>query len=141
MTVVLSDADLANAFLGQDDRTTHSGLLLSECFSRNQFNLVFTYGTVMQRSAVRQALIACLSLPPFDARLAPPARNATFERHLENLVLHALRSMTSDLRIPEPDRIAAKLLVEAASMRHAHEFDVPSEGPAGTEQARQDFQA
>ena len=59
----LTDWELLDAFLSQEDRLTHSGMMLSDCFSPNQFELVFEYGSVMQRSAVRQALIAALRYP------------------------------------------------------------------------------
>jgi hypothetical protein len=60
------DADLVGTFIGQADRYTHSGLKLRDCFSRTAFDLAFRYGSVLQRSAVRQALIACISLPAID---------------------------------------------------------------------------
>jgi hypothetical protein len=113
----LTDWELLDAFLSQEDRRTHSGMMLSDCFSPSQFELVLQYGTVIQRSAVRQALIACLALPPVDPREETPPRNATFERHLENLLLHALRSITADDTVPRPERVAANLLVEAAAIR------------------------
>ena len=55
-----SDAEPVETFLGQADRYTHSGLKLSDCFSRTAFELVFKYGTILQMSAARQALIAAL---------------------------------------------------------------------------------
>ena len=78
-----TDMELLDAFLSQDDRLTHSGMMLSDCFSPSQFDLVFEYGTVIQKSAVRQALIACLSLPAVEPGAETPPRNATFEKHLE----------------------------------------------------------
>jgi hypothetical protein len=57
----VSEAELVEAFIGQADRCTHSGLRLRDCFSRTVFDLVFRYGSVLQKSAVRQALIACIS--------------------------------------------------------------------------------
>jgi hypothetical protein len=54
----VSDAELVEAFIGQADRYTRSGLKLGDCFSRTALDLVFRYGSVLQRSAVRQALIA-----------------------------------------------------------------------------------
>jgi hypothetical protein len=57
----VTDAELVEAFLGQDDRRTYSGKMLSDCFSPTQFDLAFQYGSVVQRSAIRHALIACLS--------------------------------------------------------------------------------
>jgi hypothetical protein len=58
----VTDAELVETFIRQADRYTHSGLRLRDCFSRTAFDLVFGYGSVLQRSAVRQALIACISL-------------------------------------------------------------------------------
>jgi hypothetical protein len=121
MSERLSDAELVDAFLSQEDRCTHSGLVLSDCFSQSHFDLVFAYATVVQRSAVRQALIACLSLPSFDPRLGLPARNATFEKHLENLLLHALRAITNDGYVARADRVTASLLLEAAALRARRE--------------------
>jgi hypothetical protein len=114
----LTDWELLDAFLSQEDRLTHSGMMLSDCFSPSQFDLVFEYGTVIQKSAVRQALIACVSLPPIDPGLEVPPRNATFEKHLENLLLHALRSIAADERVPRRERVAASLLVEATANRN-----------------------
>jgi hypothetical protein len=119
MAARLNDAELVEAFLNQEDRRTHSGLMLSDCFSYGGFELVFEYGTVVQKSAVRQALIACLSLPSFDHRQDVPPRNATFEKHLENLMLHALRGIAADERIMRGDRAAADLILEAASLRQS----------------------
>ena len=79
-----TDMELLDAFLSQDDRLTHSGMMLSDCFAPSQFDLVFEYGTVIQKSAVRQALIACISLPVVEPGAETPPRNATFEKHLEN---------------------------------------------------------
>jgi hypothetical protein len=121
MTERLADAELVDAFLSQEDRCTHSGLVLSDCFSQNHFDLVFAYATVVQKSAVRQALIACLSLPSFDPRLGLPPRNATFEKHLENLLLHALRAITNDGYVARADRVSASLLLEAAAIRARRE--------------------
>jgi hypothetical protein len=112
-----TDTELLDAFFGQDDRLTHSGMMLSDCFSPSQFDLVFEYGTVIQKSAVRQALIACLSLPSIEPGAETPPRNATFEKHLENLLLHALRSIAADEWVPRPERVAASLLVEAATIK------------------------
>jgi hypothetical protein len=58
-----SDLELSEKFLGQSDRYTHSNPKPSEGFSRVAFELVFEYGSNLQKSAVRQALIACVSLP------------------------------------------------------------------------------
>jgi hypothetical protein len=113
----LTDLELLDAFFSQEDRLTHSGLMLSDCFSPSQFELVFDYGTVIQRSAVRQALIACLSLSSIDLGQEVPPRNATFEKHLANLLLHALRSIAADERVPHRERVAANLLVEAAAIQ------------------------
>ncbi|MBV9239484.1 MAG: hypothetical protein JOZ94_26910 [Xanthobacteraceae bacterium] len=112
-----TDMELLDAFLSQDDRLTHSGMMLSDCFAPSQFELVFEYGTVIQKSAVRQALIACVSLPVLEPGAETPPRNITFEKHLENLLLHALRSIAADEWVPRPERAAASLLVEAAAMR------------------------
>jgi hypothetical protein len=112
-----NDDELVDAFLSQEDRYTHSGLLLSDCFSQNHFDLVFAYGTVVQKSAVRHALIACLSLPSFDPMLGLPPRNETFEKHLENLVLYALRSIVADTYVARDDRALANELLEAVMMR------------------------
>ena len=112
-----TDMELLDAFLSQNDRRTHSGMMLSDCFSPSQFDLVFEYGTVIQKSAVRQALIACLSLPAIEPGAETPPRNVTFEKHLENLLLHALRSIAVDEWVPRPERVAANLLVEAAEIR------------------------
>ena len=131
------DPELVEAFLSQEDRRTHSGLMLSDCFSYAGFELVFEYGTVVQRSAVRQGLIACLSLPSFDPRSEPPARNTTFEKHLENLLLHAWRSIADDERIRHEDRAAAALLLDTAMRRReprepAHMDE--SEPPGGSDE-------
>ena len=50
----VSDAELVETFIGQSDRYTHSGLRLRDCFSRTVFDLGFRYGSVLQRSAVRE---------------------------------------------------------------------------------------
>src|SRR5262245_43274790 len=118
-----NDEELVDAFLSQDDRYTHSDLLLSDCFSQNHFDLVFAYGTVVQKSAVRQALIACLSLPSFDPMLGLPARNATFEKHLENLLLYALRSIVADRSVARDDRMLANQLLGAVMMRAGSDAD------------------
>ncbi len=112
-----TDSELLDAFLSQNDRLTHSGMMLSDCFSPSQFDLVFEYGSVVQRSAVRQALIACLSLPAIEPGTVVSPRHVTFEKHLENLLLHALRSIAADEWVPRPERVAASLLVEAAAIR------------------------
>jgi hypothetical protein len=121
------DLELVDAFLSREDRCTHSGLVLSDCFSQSHFDLVFEYATVVQKSAVRQALIACLSLPSFDPRFGLPARNATFEKHLENLLLHALRGVANDGYVPRADRVTASLLLEAAAIRARREPGVRSD--------------
>jgi hypothetical protein len=125
-----TDSELLDAFFGQDDRLTHSGMMLSDCFSPTQFDLVFEYGTVMQRSAVRQALIACLSLPAVTPGAETPPRIATFEKHLENLLLHALRSITADEWVPRPERVAANLLIEAAAIRKLPHLDPHAPAPS-----------
>jgi hypothetical protein len=113
----LSDAELVETFIGQADRETHSGLKLRDCFSRTAFDLVFGYGSVLQRSAVRQALIACISLPTVDHRSAISVRYITFERHLDNLLVHVLRTIAADGTVASYDRAIAKLLVETAADR------------------------
>jgi hypothetical protein len=126
----LTDTELLDAFLSQDDRLTHSGMMLSDCFTPSQFDLVFEYGSVFQKSAVRQALIACLSLPTVERGVEPPPRNATFEKHLENLLLHALRSISADEWIPRRERAAASLLVEAAAIRKLPHLDSHTPAPS-----------
>ena len=113
----MSDAELVETFLGQADRYTHSGLKLSDCFSRTAFELVFKYGTILQMSAARQALIACNSLPAVDPRSVSPVRHVTFERHLNHLLLHILGTIADDGNVANSDRVVAKLLVETAADR------------------------
>jgi hypothetical protein len=113
----LTDADLVKAFLNQEDRPTHSGRMLGDCFSKGQFELAFEYGSVVQRSAIRHALIACLTLPPHESSARASVRHATFEKHLENLLVHALRSIAADQHVARPERVAADLLVEATRLR------------------------
>lgn len=108
------DLELVEAFLNQEDRRTYSGLMLSDCFSYAGFELALEYGTVVQRSAVRQGLIACLSLPAFDPQSEPPARNTTFEKHLENLLIYVWQSIADDETIRREDRAAAALLLDTA---------------------------
>jgi hypothetical protein len=113
----VSDAELVEAFIGQADRYTHSGLKLRDCFSRTAFDLVFRYGSVLQRSAVRQALIACISLPAIDHLSATSVRHITFERHLDNLLVHVLRTIGADGTVASYDRDIANLLVETDRTR------------------------
>ena len=113
----VTDADLVETFIGQADRNTHSGLKLRDCFSRTAFDLVFQYGSVLQRSSVRQALLACISLPVVDHRSAISVRHATFERHLDNLLVHVLRTIAADGTGASYDRGIANLLVETAADR------------------------
>ena len=113
----VSDAELVETFIGQADRYTHSGLKLRDCFSRTAFDLVFGYGLVLQRSAVRQALIACTSLAVVDHRSAISVRHMTFEKHLDNLLVHVLRTIASDSTVASYDRDIANLLVETAADR------------------------
>ena len=113
----VTDADLVETFIGQADRSTHSGLKLRDCFSRTAFDLVFRYGSVLQKSAVRHALVACLSLPAVDHLSAPSVRHATFEKHLDNLLVHALRTIAADGTVARYDRDIANLLVETAADR------------------------
>jgi hypothetical protein len=84
----VTDAELVEAFIRQADRYTHSALRLRDCFSRTAFDPVFGYGSVLQRSAVRQALIACISLSAVDHLSATSARHITLEKHLDNLLVH-----------------------------------------------------
>jgi hypothetical protein len=113
----VSDAELVETFTGQADRYTHSGLRLRDCFSRTAFDLVFRYGSVLQKSAVRQALIACISLPAIDHLSATSVRHITFEGHLDNLLVHVLRSIAADSTVASYDRDIANLLVETAADR------------------------
>jgi hypothetical protein len=99
-----SDLELIEQFLGQSDRYTHSNLKLSEGFSRVAFELVFEYGSNLQKSAVRQALIACVSLPSVGAHSFTPVRNITFEKHLSNLLVHVLKAIADDKVVASYDR-------------------------------------
>ena len=110
-----SEAELVEAFLGQADRYTHSGVKLSDCFSWEAFALVFNYGTVLQKSALRQALLACISLPHVDSESATPIRHVTFEKHLNNWLVHVLRIIADDSNVDNSDRRMAKVLAESAS--------------------------
>jgi hypothetical protein len=103
--------------------------MLGDCFSASQFDLAFQYGSVVQRSAIRHALIACLSLPPPDPCADLPVRYATFEKHLENLLLHTLKSVAGDMQVARPERVAANLLVEAAWFRNNFEVAARSRRP------------
>jgi hypothetical protein len=107
-----SDLELIEKFLGQSDRHTHSNLKLSEGFSRVAFELVFEYGSNLQKSAIRQALIACVSLPAVSAHSSTPVRNITFERHLSNLLVHVLKAVGDDKAVASYDRDIAMLLAE-----------------------------
>jgi hypothetical protein len=78
---------------------------------------VFRYGSVLQKSAVRHALLACLSLPAVDHLSAPSVRHSTFEKHLDNLLVHSLRTIAADGTVARYDRDIANLLVEAAADR------------------------
>ena len=129
MSTRVTDAELVEAFLGQADRCTHSGQMLGDCFSASQFDLAFQYGSVVQRSAIRHALIACLSLPAPDPCADLPVRYATFEKHLENLLLHTLKSVAGDMQVARPERVAANLLVEAAWFRSNFEVAARSRRP------------
>jgi hypothetical protein len=113
----VSDAELVETFIGQADRYTHFGLKLRDCFSRTAFDLVFGYGSVLQKSAVRQALIACISLPAIDHPSATSVRHVTFERHLDNLLVHVLRTIAADGTVASYNRDIANLLVETAADR------------------------
>jgi hypothetical protein len=50
-------------------------------------------------------------------RKQDPPGNATFEKHLENLLLYALRSIAADEGVPRREHDAASLLVDAAAIR------------------------
>ena len=117
MAAQQSDSELVAAFLNQPDRYTHSGLRLSDCFPRTAFELVFEYGTVLQRSAVRQALMACISLPAVSPGDHASVRHATFEKHLSNLLLHTLRNIAVDNGIDVSDRHLAELLIDVSDVR------------------------
>ena len=78
---------------------------------------MFRYGSVLQKSAVRQALIACISLPAVDHLSAPSVRHIIFEKHLDNLLVHALRTIAADGTVARYDRDIANLLVETAADR------------------------
>jgi hypothetical protein len=110
-----SDKELVESFLGQPDRHTHSGLRLSESFSWEAFELVFNNGSVLQRSAVRQALLDCISLPSVDPDFPPPVRHATLEKHLHNWLLHVLNRIVEDPNVDSSDRRMAHVIVQAAS--------------------------
>ena len=107
-----SDLELIEKFIAQSDRYTHSNLKLSEGFSRVAFELVFEYGSNLQKSAVRQALIACVSLPAISAHSSTPVRNITFEKHLSNLLVHVLKAIADDKAVASYDRDIAMLLAE-----------------------------
>jgi hypothetical protein len=133
----VSEAELVETFTGQADRYTHSGLRLRDCFSRTAFGLAFRYGSVLQRSAVRQALIACISLPAIDHLSATSARHITFERHLDNLLVHVLRSIAADGTVASYDRDIANLLVETAADRRR----APTERHKNNQPAEADIDA
>ena len=111
-----SDEELVEAFLGQPDRYTHSGLKLSESFSWEAFELVFNNGTVVQKCAVRQALLACISLPAVDVEFATPVQHITLERHLHNWLLHVLRKVIEDPTVDPADQRMAQVIVEGSSV-------------------------
>jgi hypothetical protein len=99
-------------------RTGHgAGLKFRDCFSPTAFELVFTYATILQKSAARQALIACILLPAIDPLSDTSVRHITFETHLDNLLLHVLKTIADDRKVPDADRDIAKVLVEIASDR------------------------
>jgi hypothetical protein len=104
MAAQQSDCELVAAFLIQPDRYIHSELRLSDCFPRTAFELVFEYGTVLQRSAVRQALMACISLPAVSPGEGTTVCHITFEKHLSNLLLHTLRNIAVDNGVDVSDR-------------------------------------
>ena len=131
------DAELVETFIGQADRYTHSGFKLRNCFSRTAFDLVFQYGSVLQISAVRQALIACILLPAVDHPLAPSVRHMTFEKHLDNLLVHVLRTIAADGTVASYDRDIANLLVETAADRRR----APTERHKNNQPAEADIDA
>jgi hypothetical protein len=110
-----SDEEPVEAFLGQPDRYTHSGLMLSESFSWEAFELVFNNGTVVQKCAVRQALLACISLPAVDAQADTPVRHIIWEKHLYNWLVHVLKMAAEDRNVDPSDRRMAQLVIEDAS--------------------------
>ena len=110
-----SDKELVEAFLGQPDRHTHSGLRLSESFSWEAFELVFNNGTVLQKRALRQALLDCISLPSVNHDFPPPVRHTTLEKHLHNWLLHVLKRIVENPNIDSSDRRMAHVIVQAAS--------------------------
>jgi hypothetical protein len=52
-----------------------------------------------------------------DHPLAPSVRPMTFEKHLDNLLVHVLRTIASDSTVASYDRDIANLLVETAADR------------------------
>jgi hypothetical protein len=117
MAAQQSDIELVAAFLTQPDRYTYSARRLSDCFPRTAFELVFEYGTVLKRSAVRQALMACISLPAVGPDIHPSVRHITFEKHLSNLLLHTLRNIAVDNGVDVSDRHIAELLIDVSDVR------------------------
>jgi hypothetical protein len=117
MAAQQSDIELVVAFLSQPDRYTYSGGRLSDCFPRTAFELVFEYGTILQKSAVRQALMACISLPAVDPGSHASVRHITFEKHLSNLLLHTLRNIAVDNGVDVSDRHLAELLIDVSDVR------------------------
>jgi hypothetical protein len=117
MAAQQSDVELVAAFLSQPDRYTYSGGRLSDCFPRTAFDLVFEDGTILQKSAVRQALIACISLPAVDPGSHASVRHITFEKHLSNLLLHTLRNIAVDNGVDVSDRHLAELLIDVSDVR------------------------
>jgi hypothetical protein len=107
-----SDLELIEKFIAQSDRYTHSNLKLSQAFSRTAFELVFDYGSNLQKSAVRQGLIACISLPAVSPNSSIPVRHITFEKHLSNLLVHVLKAIANDNAVSTYDRDIAMLLAE-----------------------------
>ena len=117
MAAQQSDGELVAAFLNQPDRYTYSGRRLSDCFPWTAFELVFEYGTVLQRSAVRQALMACISLPAVGLGDHASVRHATFEKHLSNLLLHCLRNIAVDNNVDVSDRHLAEFFTDVGDVR------------------------
>jgi hypothetical protein len=117
MAAQQSDIELVAAFLSQPDRYTYSGGRLSDCFPRTAFELVFEYGTILQKSAVRQALMACISLPAVDPGSHASVRHVTFEKHLSNLLLHSLRNVAVENSVDVADRHLAELLIDVSDVR------------------------
>jgi hypothetical protein len=66
---------------------------------------------------VRQALMACISLPAVGPGDHASVRQITFEKHLSNLLLHTLRSIAVDGSVDVSDRHLAELFIDASDVR------------------------